>query len=120
MLIGPMLSGDNDRGRIGGAAGNRTRVQSAYFVRVYLHSRSKPRHVQYRGGRTDFEVSTRPPGAYRTTSTGTGACETTSEVWLPSSSRPMPRRPCEAMAITSQPRDLAVSTMASAGEALAT
>src|SRR6185437_3742751 len=26
------------RGRVGGAAGNRTRVQSAYSARVYLHS----------------------------------------------------------------------------------
>jgi len=41
MLIGPMLSGDNP-GKIGGAAGNRTRVQSAYFARVYLHSRANP------------------------------------------------------------------------------
>ena len=37
MLIGPMLARDN-RGKIGGAAGNRTRVQSAYDVRVYPHS----------------------------------------------------------------------------------
>ena len=37
MLIGPMLSGDT-RGKNGGAAGNRTRVQSAYDVRVYPHS----------------------------------------------------------------------------------
>ena len=41
MLIGPSLPGDNP-GKIGGAAGNRTRVQSAYYVRVYLHSQSKP------------------------------------------------------------------------------
>ena len=41
MLIGPILSGDT-RGKNGGAAGNRTRVQSAYYVRVYLHSQSKP------------------------------------------------------------------------------
>lgn len=41
MLIGPVLTGD-DPGRIGGAAGNRTRVQSAYYVRVYLHSRANP------------------------------------------------------------------------------
>ena len=33
MLIGPVN---------GGAAGNRTRVQSAYFARVYLHSRASP------------------------------------------------------------------------------
>ena len=39
MLIGPMLPADNARG-IGGAAGNRTRVQSAYYTRVYLHSPS--------------------------------------------------------------------------------
>ena len=30
------------RERFGGAAGNRTRVQSAYFARVYLHSRVAP------------------------------------------------------------------------------
>jgi len=41
MLIGPLLSGDNP-GKIGGAAGNRTRVQSAYCVRVYLHRQGKP------------------------------------------------------------------------------
>ena len=41
MLIGPALPGDT-RVKIGGAAGNRTRVQSAYYVRVYLHSQSKP------------------------------------------------------------------------------
>ena len=38
MLIGPMQPADNAGGG-GGAAGNRTRVQSAYYVRVYLHSR---------------------------------------------------------------------------------
>ena len=37
MLIGPMLPRDTGR-EIGGAAGNRTRVQSAYYTRVYLHS----------------------------------------------------------------------------------
>ena len=41
MLIGPSLSGDTRR-KIGGAAGNRTRVQSAYYARVYLHSRANP------------------------------------------------------------------------------
>jgi hypothetical protein len=41
MLIGPALPSDS-LGKIGGAAGNRTRVQSAYYVRVYLHSQSKP------------------------------------------------------------------------------
>jgi hypothetical protein len=38
MLIGPMPSRDNAGKGIGGAAGNRTRVQSAYYERVYLHS----------------------------------------------------------------------------------
>ena len=37
MLIGPVPSRDTGR-RFGGAAGNRTRVQSAYYTRVYLHS----------------------------------------------------------------------------------
>ena len=41
MLIGPMQSRDNS-GEIGGAAGNRTRVQSAYYVRVYPHSPGEP------------------------------------------------------------------------------
>ena len=41
MLIGPILPGDNPEGD-GGAAGNRTRVQSAYYARVYLHSRANP------------------------------------------------------------------------------
>ena len=41
MLIGPSLPSDTWV-KIGGAAGNRTRVQSAYYVRVYLHSQSKP------------------------------------------------------------------------------
>ena len=47
MLIGPALSRDNSGG-FGGAAGNRTRVQSAYFARVYLHSPGKPEHREYR------------------------------------------------------------------------
>jgi hypothetical protein len=47
MLIGPALSGDNP-GKIGGAAGNRTRVQSAYYSRVYVHSPGKPEPLQYR------------------------------------------------------------------------
>ena len=47
MLIGPMLPLDNF-GSIGGAAGNRTRVQSAYSVRVYLHSPAETGHAQYR------------------------------------------------------------------------
>ena len=37
MLIGPIgfaLAGEGN----GGAAGNRTRVRSAYYERVYLHS----------------------------------------------------------------------------------
>ena len=41
MLIGPKLTGDTREG-FGGAAGNRTRVQSAYYVRVYLHRQGKP------------------------------------------------------------------------------
>ena len=41
MLIGPMLPRDTGR-EIGGAAGNRTRVQSAYYARVYLHSPVEP------------------------------------------------------------------------------
>lgn len=47
MLIGPARPGDNPV-KIGGAAGNRTRVQSAYFARVYLHSPGKPEPPQYR------------------------------------------------------------------------
>ena len=46
MLIGPMQPADN-AGGVGGAAGNRTRVQSAYYVRVYLHSQGKPWPPQY-------------------------------------------------------------------------
>jgi len=41
MLIGPMLAVDNPEKVIGGAAGNRTRVQSAYCTRVYLHSQTE-------------------------------------------------------------------------------
>lgn len=48
MLIGPMQSHDN-LGKIGGAAGNRTRVQSAYYVRVYPHSSAETGRSQYRG-----------------------------------------------------------------------
>ena len=44
MLIGPVLVPDNGR-RVGGAAGNRTRVQSAYYARVYPHSPSEPERV---------------------------------------------------------------------------
>ncbi len=47
MLIGPVLLRDN-LGRIGGAAGNRTRVQSAYSVRVYLHSSAEAGPHEYR------------------------------------------------------------------------
>lgn len=47
MLIGPMQSHDN-LGEIGGAAGNRTRVQSAYYVRVYSHSPTEVGLFQYR------------------------------------------------------------------------
>jgi hypothetical protein len=47
MLIGPMQSHDN-LGEIGGAAGNRTRVQSAYYVRVYPHSPAETGQIQYR------------------------------------------------------------------------
>ena len=53
MLIGPLLPPErmgcpgDTRGKIGGAAGNRTRVQSAYYARVYLHSRL-PRRLRYR------------------------------------------------------------------------
>ena len=43
MLIGPAMSPPITRGGgVGGAAGNRTRVQSAYYVRVYLHIPEKP------------------------------------------------------------------------------
>jgi len=40
---------------------------------------------------------------YLTTSTGILEWETTSAAWLPSSRRPIPRRPWEAMTIRSQP-----------------
>ena len=68
MLIGPIHPGDNPV-KIGGAAGNRTRVQSAYFARVYLHSPGKPERFQYRdycpagegeGGGSGLPMSTMP------------------------------------------------------------
>src|SRR5579862_2067530 len=49
-----MLAGDNP-GRSGGAAGNRTRVQIAYYARVYLHSPAETGPVQYRRGRLTIE-----------------------------------------------------------------
>jgi hypothetical protein len=61
MLIGPMLPKSElvlpaiTRGKIGGAAGNRTRVQSAYFVRVYLHSRANPTPINIGGDAQDLK-----------------------------------------------------------------
>ncbi len=43
----------------GGAAGNRTRVRSAYYKRVYRHIRSKPRLDQYRASVARFKGATR-------------------------------------------------------------
>jgi hypothetical protein len=54
-------------------------------------------------------------GHYLTTRTGIELLESTSEVWLPSSRRRIPRRPCEAMTMRLQSRLPAVSTIASAG-----
>src|SRR6476661_2802661 len=48
MLVGPMLAPPITRGRNGGAAGNRTRVRSAYYKRVYRHSPGEPEQDQYR------------------------------------------------------------------------
>ena len=48
----------------------------------------------------------------RYTSTGVVECVSTFWVWLPSTTAAMPRRPCEAMAIRSQPRLAAASMMA--------
>jgi hypothetical protein len=42
-------------GENGGAAGNRTRVRSAYYKRVYRHIRSKPRLKQYRASVARFK-----------------------------------------------------------------
>jgi hypothetical protein len=61
MLIGPMQPADN-AGRCGGAAGNRTRVQSAYYVRVYLHSPDKSEPTSYRPKRLPIEEGRRQPG----------------------------------------------------------
>ena len=57
MLIGPIRSHDN-LGEIGGAAGNRTRVQSAYYVRVYPHSSAEAGQSQYRGFAVGMEGRT--------------------------------------------------------------
>ena len=62
MLIGPALSGDT-RGKIGGAAGNRTRVQSAYYVRVYLHIPEKPDVFDI--GRNSLQEKTPPSSLVR-------------------------------------------------------
>src|SRR3990167_3563979 len=48
MLVGPMLAPPITRGRNGGAAGNRTRVRSAYYKRVYRHSPGEPEQDRYR------------------------------------------------------------------------
>ena len=48
MLVGPIPSADN-AGENGGAAGNRTRVRSAYYKRLYRHSPGEPGLSQYRG-----------------------------------------------------------------------
>ena len=48
MLVGPMLPPPITRGEDGGAAGNRTRVRSAYYKRVYRHSPGEPGPLQYR------------------------------------------------------------------------
>ncbi len=52
---------------------------------------------------------------HRTTSTGTGLCARTSDVWLPSTSFRRPRRPWEAMTIKLQSRAFVTSMIASAG-----
>lgn len=56
MLIGPMQSQITWE-RFGGAAGNRTRVQSAYYVRVYPHSSAEAGRVEYRVRRARREGS---------------------------------------------------------------
>ena len=53
-----------------------------------------------------------PQDGLRYTSTGVVECVSTFWVWLPSTTAAMPRRPCEAMAIRSQPRLAAASMMA--------
>ena len=57
MLIGPAgrLADNARRKGIGGAAGNRTRVQSGYYARVYLHSPDESEPVQYRANPLPFE-----------------------------------------------------------------
>ena len=62
-------------------------------------------------------MADQPAGEYYLyTMTGIDECVKTFCVSLPSNTALRPRRPCEAMKITSQPRVFAVSIMASNGE----
>lgn len=65
MLVGPMLAPPITRGRNGGAAGNRTRVRSAYYKRVYRHSPGEPEQDQYRLRRRGIEGRTATSGRSR-------------------------------------------------------
>src|SRR5690606_6617964 len=50
----------------GGAAGNRTRVRSAYYRRVYRHSPGEPGQDQYRAAGVQFQgVGPRPAASLR-------------------------------------------------------
>jgi len=64
MLIGPITVPRN-REKNGGAAGNRTRVQFAYYVGVYPHSRTEARQVQYRRLRPSGEETSEQNRPYR-------------------------------------------------------
>ena len=53
------------RGRNGGAAGNRTRVRSAYYKRVYRHSPGKPGQSEYRLKALQFQAASADPSGWR-------------------------------------------------------
>lgn len=64
MLIGPSHPADNAE-EIGGAAGNRTRVRSAYYRRVYRHSPGEPEPVQFRRQGLKIKLMSQSQGVCR-------------------------------------------------------